>query len=214
MSTPAVPVPVETLQGILNAVQTAAWAKPEIATIIGVVGIVVSGFGLGFSIAAWRQAKRAAIAARAAGKTVKIQTTTVELMEAAQKLNRIQPGIRFDEARDLVNEVSRRARRYTAPFMNDTHLREPIAVLRTELKSAQAALKNVRPTDPSKENEAPQAVYYGIESNVTQLGDLISDLLGLMERETLDLGDEDAESGRSAAAISGRADSSNERGQN
>jgi hypothetical protein len=60
------------------------------------------------------------------------------------------------------------------------------------LQTAQASLKAVRPTDPSKEAEAPSAVYNAVEENFATINNLVADLLGLLEKETLNLGENDA----------------------
>ena len=174
---------------VLEQLQRPFWQHADfwIATAIGTAGLI-------FSILAFVEARRAKRAATAAGRTVKLQTVTIELTEIAQKLDKMQPEIRFNEARDLLAEVSRRLRRATSPFAKDSELSTAIAVTREALQAAQASLKAVRPTDPSKEVEAPRAVYYAIEDNFATINNSVADLLGLFEKETIDFGDDDAES--------------------
>jgi hypothetical protein len=69
------------------------------------ISFLVTVAGLTFSILAWIEAKQARKAATAAGRTVKLQTVTIELSEIGQRLDRVQPGIGFDEARDLLADT-------------------------------------------------------------------------------------------------------------
>jgi len=127
--------------------------------------LVLGAAGLYFSIRAFVEARGAKRAATEAGRTVKLQTITIELTEIAQKLDRIQPEIPFNEARDLLSEISRRLRRAISPFAKEVELSEAIEAARQALQAAQKSLKAVRPADPTKEAEAPNAVYYAIEDD-------------------------------------------------
>lgn len=148
---------------------------------------------MAFSIAAFVEARNAKRAATEIGRVVKIQTTTIELTEISQKLDRIQPTIHFNEARDLLGEISRRLRRVVSPFSKDSELKESISSLRAALVEAQASLKAVRPADPAKELEAPYAIYYGIEDHFTIINNCVADLLGLFEKQTINFGDDDVD---------------------
>jgi hypothetical protein len=158
-----------------------------IALSIGVGGLV-------FSILAFLEARSAKRAAILAGRTVKLQTIAIELSEIAQKLDRIEPEIRFNEARDLLAEISRRVHRATSPFMKDPKLSSAVTDAREALKTAQNSLKAVRPADPTKEDEAPLAVYNAVENNFAAINDCVADLLGLLEKEAYDSGDGDVRS--------------------
>jgi hypothetical protein len=177
------------LQTLLAYAQSPFWRSPAfwISTVLGAAGLI-------FSFLAFREAKGAKKAATAAGRTVKIQTVTIELTEVALKLERIQPEIRFNAARDLLAEISRRLRRCVSPFAKEAALSEATTALLEALHAAKQSLQSVRPTDPAKEAEAPQTVYLAIEGDFTSIGDCLADLLGLFEKETLDLGDDDGES--------------------
>jgi hypothetical protein len=158
-----------------------------IATILGIAGVI-------FSLLAFVEARKAKRAAVSAGRTVKVQTVAIELTEITQKLDRIQPGIRYSEARDLLAEISRRLHRATSPFTEDPKLSGAISPTLEGLQAAQNSLKAVRPTDPAKENEAPRAVYNAIEDSFATINNSVADLLGLLEKETFDFGDEDGNS--------------------
>jgi hypothetical protein len=69
-------------------------------------------------------------------------------------------------------------------------LRTTIEAVRNALEATQAALKQVRPTDPAKEGDAPDAVYYGIEDNFAVVNNCVADLLGLVEKEAYDFGEQ------------------------
>jgi hypothetical protein len=66
------------------------WAN-FVATLVGVL----------FAWLAFGQARLAKELAAEAGKTVKIQTITIELTEIVQRLDRLEYGLSFSEARDL-----------------------------------------------------------------------------------------------------------------
>jgi hypothetical protein len=198
----------ETLKAILDTVRAPFWAKFDFwwGTVIGVLG-------LGFSAAAFVQARRAAREASKAARSVKIQTVTMELQEVWQKLSGIRFNIGFETARMVLTEASSRIRRHTIPFQQDSHFRDTITEIRTALRAAWTALDGVRPNDPSK--EVPNAVFNAIDSSFSRLVELISDLLGLMETETLAFGDDDDDHAPrgSAPSVPGRTDSSEHRGE-
>lgn len=179
------PVPAEMLKSILDIVNAPFWHRGEFW-----IGTILGALGLTFSVLAFIQAKRAATAAHAAARSVKIQTVTMELQEVSQRLSGIAFDIGFVSARLLLTEASSRIRRHTAPFRNDARFREAIAELRGALPTAWNALNGVRPTDPSKESAAANTVFNAIDSSFSQLVELISELLGLMETETLALGED------------------------
>jgi len=148
------------------------------------------------SIKAFGEARQAKRAATLAGRTVKLQTVAIELNEVSHKLDELDMGIQFNEARDLLSEASKRVRRAVSPFAEDVDLSAPIAAVLNALKAAQASLKAVRPTDPGKEQEGLNLIYYAIEDNFATINDGIADLLGLFEKQTFDFGDEHAGAGK------------------
>lgn len=177
----------QTLNTILEILRRPFWQQGSfwISLLIGLAGVL-------FSVLAFAEARKAKRAATAAGRTVKLQTITVELTEIAQKLDRMQPDIHFNEARDLLAEISRRLRRATSPFAGEAALSQAIGLSRQALQAAQNSLKQVRPADPGREGEAPYAVYYAIEDDFATINNCVADLLGLFEKQSFDFGDEDA----------------------
>lgn len=169
------------------------WRHPEfwIGSIIGLAGVALSFLAYRQAEAAKEEAVRATQAAMEAGRTVKLQTMSIELTEVAQKLDRLQPGVSFVLAKDLFNETSRRLRRVMAPFADHPDLHVPIEAVRTALEAAQASLKQVRPTDPGKEVEAPNSVYYGVEDDFATINNCVAELLGLVEKQAYDFGEGD-----------------------
>ncbi len=147
-----------------------------------------------FSILAFREARKAKRAATAAGRSVKLQTVVIELTEISQKLDRVQPDVTYSEARDLLSEVARRFHRAVSPFARETKLAGAIDLALQALQAAQTALKSVRPTDLTKEEDesALSAVYFAIEENFATINNLVADLIGLFERQTFDFGDQNA----------------------
>ena len=158
-----------------------------ISAVIGIAGLV-------FSALAWFEAMEAKHAAFAAGRTVKLQTIAIELSEIGQKLDRVQPEIRFSEARDLLSDISRRLHRATSPFTKEPSFETTIIAVINALDIAQTSLKDVRP-QPGREMEAPESVYYGIEGACSELNAAVADLIGLFERQTFDFGANHAKSG-------------------
>lgn len=179
----------EAVKMALGASVKPFWMSPAfwIEIAIGVAGLV-------FSVLAFIEARGAKRAATAAGRTVKIQTAAVDLTEIAQKLDRIQPEIGYNDAREMLNEISRRVRRVTSPFAKTKGLAEPITSLVEAINAAKQSLKSVRPSTPNAEAEVPQAVYLAVEGDFDTIGDYIADLLGKFDKETMDLGDDDGES--------------------
>jgi hypothetical protein len=169
--------------------------------LLSLAGLGVAIAGLLYSIRAFKEAHQAKLeaqqakqAATEAGRTVKAQTVAIELGEISQRLERLQPDILFSEARELLNEVSRRLRRAISPFAEDPALKVTISAVRQALDTAQSSLKGVRPTNPGNEREVPGAVYNGIEADFATIGNLVADLLGLFEKQTFDSGVRNAKS--------------------
>ena len=179
----------ESLNFVLDVLQTPLWERWDfiIGTALGVVGVVLSG------MAFW-EAKKAKRAAIDAGRTVKLQTVTIDLTEISQKLDRVQPGIKYHDARDLLAELNRRIRRAAAQFSNDEMLRNAVTTLLAALTQAHESLQQVRPTAAASESEAPDAVYYGIESQFTAVNNGIADVLGQLERRVQRPGDDNGQS--------------------
>lgn len=186
----------QTLNGIFQIVngKTHFWEQPEfwISIVVGVAGLI-------FAVLAYIEAKRAKIEAKSAkhaateaGKTVKIQTITIELTEVLQKLASLEPSIEFGDAWNLLTEIQRRLRRIISPFQKDSELSETITALKEALSAASKALNSVRNYDSAKEQMAPLAVYNAIQDNFAAISNLVADLLGLFEKKTINFGDDDA----------------------
>jgi hypothetical protein len=177
------------LNRILDLLQRPFWTGAGfwISLLIGIGGLCSS-------ILAFLAARQAKKAATSAGRTVKLQSLTIELTEISQKLDRIHPEIRFDEARDLFSEVSWRLRRVVSPFKNEAALSASCDAALQALDAAHGSLKSVHPTDPNKEKETPSAVYYAIEDDFAMIKNCVADLTGLFEKQTFNFGDKDAKS--------------------
>jgi len=182
-----------TLRQIQQLLEVPFWRHLDfwIGLIVGLSAVLVSFLAYQQAEAAKEEAIQAKHAATEAGRTVKLQTMSIELTEIAQKLDRVQPGIKFNAAKDLFNETSRRLRRVMAPFADNTALRGPIDAVRAALESTQSSLKQVRPSDPGKEGEAPDAVYYAVEDSFAIINNCVADLLGLVEKQAYNFGEDD-----------------------
>lgn len=164
---------------LLQIVEQVFWQKWDfwISTILGIAGIILT-------IMSFIQAKKAKEAAESATKTVKLQTITIELTEIIQKLDKLSTTIEFAPARDLLNETSRKVRRLISPFRHDADYKETINAIYSQLDNATEALFKVRPTG---EVIVPYAVYNAIENYFSKLNGTLSDLLGLIEKRTINL---------------------------
>jgi len=174
---------------ILKILSTPFWQGIDfwISVFIGILGVF-------FAWRAFVEARGAKAAAYEAGKTVKIQTITIELTELSQRLDKLGMEIRFDEARDLINETSRRLRRLISPFEKDPEFADTISALRESLTSANKSLRDVRPPENEDVDQVPYSVYYGIEGDLSEINGLVADLLGLFEKRTISIGDEQNDS--------------------
>jgi hypothetical protein len=161
-----------------------------ISSAIGVIGAFIAFLAYQQAEKAKEEATQAKQAATDAGRRIKLRTMGIELSDLGQKLVAV-PGMKFNTAKALFDETSRRLRRVMAPFADQAHLHDAIEVVRASLQATQESLKKVRPTDPTKESETPDAVYYGVEDNFATINNCVADLLGLVEKE--DIGEDDAE---------------------
>lgn len=136
------------------------------------------------SITAFKEARKAKEAAHEAGKTVKIQTITIELSEIIQRLDKLDIEIEFSTARDLLNETNRRVRRLIAPFKEDENYKSIATTITDTLTSAKNNLLQVRPID-QEEQVVTNSVYYAIESDFSELSGQLAELMGKFEERTI-----------------------------
>ena len=183
---------------IVELIQEPMWRRIDfwIFLFLSIGSLVVGAFGLRYSIRAFKEAeqakdeaKKAKAAAREAGKTVRVQTVAIELGEISQKLERLQPDILFNEARELLNEVARKLLRAISPYEDDQVLKAKISAVRGSIENAQNSMQGVRPTQGSP--EVPGSVYNGIEADFVAINNLVAELLGLFETRSFDSGDKD-----------------------
>lgn len=175
----------EEIKKLVEAISSAAepfYSYPEfwIATVIGTASVY-------FSVKAFNEAKAAKTAAYEAGKTVKIQTITIELTEIAQRLDKLDFELSFSEARDLLNEVSRRLRRLIAPFQETGDLIEPCDNLKNALDGAKTALDEVRPQSGESEDLPPNTIYFATQGHFSNISSLVAEIMGLFEKRTIEV---------------------------
>lgn len=150
--------------------------------------LVLSVLSLLAAIKAFVEARRAKMAAYEAGKTVKLQTITIELSEIVQKLEKLDIYIEFSTARDFLNEINRRVRRLISPFQDEVEYQDLIEKIKNILDEAKKSLIQVRPIEEIDEDTLTQAVYNATESYFAELSGLIAELMGLFEKRTIERG--------------------------
>lgn len=152
--------------------------------------ITVGVLGLIFAFLAFNEAKKAKKAAMAAGTTVKIQTVTIELTEIRQKLGKLDTGISYAEARDLLNDVTGKLRRLISAFKNEIDLKDTISSVLSSLEEAKKALETVRPIvgEADIQGVESNSVYNATESHFSNISGCVADLMGLFERRAIDFG--------------------------
>ena len=191
-----------TLEQVLQILNKPFWSHADfwISTAIGVIGAIIAYRAYTQAEKATeeaekakQEAERAKQAATGAGKTVKLQTVCIELSEIAEALNGVRPGIKFKEAKGLFNDTSGHLLRMMAPFVDQPDLRDAIAAVRSAIQDGHASLRQVAPTDPTNEDEAPNAVYNAVEDKFATIKFAVSELTGLMEAETYEFGRRDGE---------------------
>jgi len=170
------------IENIISVMEQPFYTTPEfwIASIIGIASVY-------FSVKAFKEAREAKKAAFEAGKTVKIQTITIELTEIAQRLDKLDFELNFSEARDLLNEVSRRIRRLIAPFQDTDYLSQPCATLKEALEQAKAALNEVRPQDSEDQELPPNTIYFATQGHFSNISSLVAEIMGLFEKRTIEV---------------------------
>lgn len=152
------------------------------------IGTILGLLGLGFSVLAFIEARAAKNAAHESGRTVKIQTITIELSEIAQRLDKLDFNLSFFEARDLLNEISRRLIRLTAPFAQNPDISDSCKRLRVALDEAKLALEQIHP-QAAATTELPQnAVYFATQGHFSNISGLVAEIMGLFEKRTIEVG--------------------------
>ena len=89
--------------------------------------------------------------------------------------------------------MSRRVRRAIFSYAVEDAFSSEITAVREALAAAQNSLKTVRPTDPAKKQETPNAVCFGVENELANINNPLADLLGLFEMKSVGAGETDAE---------------------
>lgn len=170
----------EMMQKLLQQALPPFWKTWDfwIFFIIGVAGVV-------FSVLAFIEAAHARAAASAAGRSVKIQTVTIELTEILQRLDKLDAEIQFFQARDLLNEVSRRLRRLVGPFAELDGIKSHYDGLKEALKQAKEALDDVRPSSGDPQEVSPNSVYYALQGHFATISEFVAEISGQLEKATL-----------------------------
>lgn len=171
----------EEIENLATAISSPFYTTPEfwISVLIGVASIL-------FSVLAFIEARKAKNAAAEAGKTVKIQTITIELTEIAQRLDKLDFELTFSEARDLLNEVGRRLRRLIAPFQTTEDMTEACENLKNALDEAKVALQEVRPNTEDAEL-VENSVYFATQGHFSNISSLVAEITGLFEKRTIEV---------------------------
>ena len=145
----------------------------------------LAAFSFLASIKAFLEARAAKTAANEAGKTVKIQTITIELNEIIQKLDKLDTKIEFHQARDFYSEINRRIKRLISPFKKEQDYEEIIININDTLDTIKDSLAEVRPLD--SDNVVDNAVYFAVEKHFSDLGGQLAELQGYFEKRTIKL---------------------------
>jgi hypothetical protein len=146
------------------------------------INAVLGAGGLVFAVLAFYAAKGAKTAAKEAGQTITMQTVAIELMAISQRLNNLDPSMQFREARTLLDEVSGKLHRLTAPYQSQDDLAPTIADIHESLTTTKTSLNAVRPSPGT--TQPPGATYYAIEADLATLNGVVNDLLGQLETKS------------------------------
>lgn len=173
------------IEAIIGLLSTPFYMRLDfwISALIGVAGVI-------FSIKAFMEASAAKRAASEAGRTVKIQTITIELGEIAQRLDKLDYEVKYTEARDLLNEISRRIRRLIAPFESNSDLSDACGRIKKALGDAKDSLDEVRPQSMEESSISAASVYFAVEGHLSNISGLVAEIMGLFEKRTIDIGQE------------------------
>lgn len=147
-----------------------------IGTVLGVLGVGLSGL-------AFAEARQAKIAARQAGRVVKLQTIVVELTEIAQRLEQLDGDLDYRAARNLLSETSRRLHRLIAAYRQAPHYEPLCAGVEKALTAARDALDTLRPG--VDEDAGPVSVYFAMERHFAGISDRVAEILGLFEADII-----------------------------
>lgn len=157
------------------------------------VGTILSVISLGLTVWAALAATGAKRAANKAARTVNLQAVAIELMDIAKVLASFDdPDITFPAARDFLQGINFKLRRLITPFREYHDLGPFVNSIRDTLDNALKALKGVRPA-PGAAPAPERTVYNAIEADVSTLNTLVAELLGLMQKRSMNITDPDTE---------------------
>ena len=169
---------------ILQAIEKLS--DPFWGTLDFYIYVFLSVLSIVLSFLAFRAAGKAEQAAIKAGTHVKIQSVTVELTELSQSLERLDPQISYSSARDTLDILQKRVRRFVSPFTAEhQEISSSMNALKEKFVEAKSALTEVRPVGTDDVLGDQFSGYYAIESSWSEINGLLADLIGLFEQMTL-----------------------------
>lgn len=147
-----------------------------VPTILGILSVI-------FSLVAATQARKAKTAAIEAGTAVSKQKAVIELSEISRMLDSLDSGIQYSTARNLVSEVTRRIRRYIAPYRTSGIYSHSVSQLDSSLLNVRRSLSSVRPIKKEEEDTTLlSTVYNAIEFDISALNNCLADFIGILEQ--------------------------------
>lgn len=154
------------------------------------VPVVISAIGVFFSFKAYKEAKSAKKASIDAGRTVKIQTIVIDIAELIQRISSFNEDLSYAEARNILTDITNRSHRLISPFERDQNYKHKISEIKDALTKAKIALNKVKPSPDGEGEEIKfHSVYYAIETPFSEVSKLLSELTGLFEKSTIELGE-------------------------
>ncbi|MBK7854860.1 MAG: hypothetical protein IPJ79_08100 [Bacteroidetes bacterium] len=150
-------------------------------------GIVVSAFGLNYSIKAFREAEQAKDAANQAGLTVKTQEIIMEL-ERISNSCQFEETINFPEANKSFNEISARVYGILGLYKTDNDIKDEIQQIQDNLANVKTSLDTANRSNPSSplndasigENILQNYVYNITAPHFTNLISSLNKLKGIL----------------------------------
>jgi len=143
--------------------------------------VVLALLSILFSLFAFLAAKSAKEAAKAAGRTVKIQTVTIELMEIIQKMDRLEERMNYKEARDFYSETNRKIRRFIPSIKSYGDYTEMVDITIESLNDIKRALEGVKPNSEIDDSIPNDSIFVAVESHFSNLSGILSELMGTLE---------------------------------
>jgi hypothetical protein len=148
------------------------------------ISLAIGIIGIWFSYIAFKEAREAKKAAKAAGNQVKKQTIIVDLTEIILRLDKISTELNYSDTRNFYSEINRKIRRCVSSLSTNSVYSDKVTQIISSLELIRTNLDGTRQTSDAA--ELGLNIYYAVEGEFSNLSGKLADFCGLLEQENIE----------------------------